>query len=146
MERLHFKYEIRSVRKGIALLLPRVNTIYYVCPREDEGTFILSWFVLISDPRYHSRPRFLKGTASNRVTDGGDIYRQWLKKECFEGRGSFIPRDAEETKRLQKFKARVRDLTLNVALGKLCIAQYKTGMHVKALDEWTVRCDLCDCS
>ena len=102
-------------------------------------------FVLISDPRYHGRPRFLKGTASNRVTDGGDIYRQWLKKECFEGRGSFIPRDAEETKRLQKFKARVRDLTLNVALGKLRIAQYKAGMHVKALDEWTVHCGLCDC-
>lgn len=62
-----------------------------------------------------------------------------------EGRGSFIPRDAEETKRLQKFKARVRDLTLNVALGKLCITQYRAGMYVKALDEWTVHCDLCDC-
>lgn len=73
-------------------------------------------FVLISDPRYHSRPRFPKGTESNGVTDGGDIYRQWLKKEYFEGRGPFIPQDAEETKRLQKFKARVRDLTLNVAL------------------------------
>ena len=32
-----------------------------------------------------------------------------------------------------------------MALGKLCIAQYKAGMHVKVLDEWTVHCDLCDC-
>ena len=62
-----------------------------------------------------------------------------------EGRGSFIPRDAEETKWLQKFKAHIRDLTLNVALGKLCIAQYRAGMYVKALEKWTVHCDLCDC-
>ena len=76
----------------------------------------------------HGRSRFLKhSTASNRVVDGGNIYRQWLKKECFEGRGSFIPRDAEETKQLQKFKARIKELTLNVALESFVLHRTRQG-------------------
>ena len=97
------------------------------------------------DPRYQGRPRYLKGTASKRFTDGGDVYRQWLRKECFEGRGQLIPRDAEETKRLQRFKVRVKDLKINVTVGKLCLPNYKLGMHIRALDEWTIQCDVCQC-
>ena len=69
----------------------------------------------------------------------------WLRKECFEGRGHLIPRDAEETKRPQGFKARVKELKMNVTVGKLCVTQYNPGMHIKALDEGTVHCYLCGC-
>ena len=57
-----------------------------------------------------------------------------------------IPRDAEETKRLKKFKARVSDLKMKVTVGKLCVASYNAGLHIKALDEWTIHCDLCECN
>ena len=69
-----------------------------------------------------------------------------MRKECFEGRGLLIPRDAEETKRLKKFKARVSDLKMKVTVGKLCVASYNAGLHIKALHEWTIHCDLCGCN
>ena len=102
-------------------------------------------FSCLQISRYQGRPRCLKGTTSNRLTDGGDVYRQWLRKECFEVRGLLIPRDTEQTKRLLRFKARVRDLTMNVTVGKLCMANYNAGMHILAVDEWTAPCDLCRC-
>ena len=53
--------------------------------------------------RYKNQPKFMVYVNKKRVTDGGQVYREWSKKECLEGPGKNIPRDTGEVRCLSRF-------------------------------------------
>ena len=91
-----------------------------------------------------NRPKFMAYVNKKRVTDGGQVYREWLKKECLEGRGKNIPHDTEEVRRLSRFQKRIAALELNMKVDTLVLNNYKYGNDIKVLDEWTINCEICN--
>ena len=92
--------------------------------------------------RYKNQPKFMAYVNKKRETDGGQVYREWLKKECLEGRGKNIPRDTGEVRRLSRSRKRIAALKLNMKVDSLVINNCKYGNDIKVLDKWTINCEI----